>query len=417
MLDRSVAPAASTITRPTFPTVERINVGDVEMNILNLGEQPVVLFEMVFPVGRWEEPAPGLAFMLFKMIQEGTEKHNSEEIAELLDHHGSYLEITPTLDNVSIKLYTLNRFFPKLISLLAEMLSIPNFPEKEIITLKSIRLEQIKQSHARNNAYANLVFREMLYGKNHPYGQLIEAEMVDLITKESLLEARKLLSYKPTVFITGMITKEEIEEVNKAFKEIKFIDAPSRRSVDFEQTPSKNLIREDTTQASIRIGCHSINRNHADIHHFKVANELLGGFFGSRLMKNIREEKGLTYGIHSGMLHLSEGSYWSVSSEVLKDKMSLAQHEITREIERLQNEPPSAEEFAMVINYLKGKFLSSFGSPFSTHDMIKGHILAGLPEGYFDEFLNTLDTMKPHHVNEVLRKHINVESFTSLEVY
>ncbi len=417
MLNRSVAPAASTITRPNFPTVERINVGDIEMNILNLGEQPVVLFEMVFPVGRWEEPVPGLAFMLFKMIQEGTEKHNSEEIAELLDHHGSYLEITPSLDNVSIKLYTLNRFFPKLISLLAEMIAIPIFPEKEINTLKTIRLEQIKQQHARNNAYANLIFRQMLFGKSHPYGQLIEAEMVNAITKESLLEARSLLTFKPTVFITGLITEVEIEEVNRAFKDIAFIDAPIRRSVDFDQIDSKSLTREDTTQASIRIGCHSINRNHTDIHQFKVANELLGGFFGSRLMKNIREEKGLTYGIHSGMLHLSEGSYWSVSSEVLKDKMSLAQQEIKREIELLQSEPPSAGEFKMVINYLKGKFLSSFGSPFSSHDMIKGHIQAGLSEGYFDDFLNTLDTMHPAQVSEVLRKHINVESLTSLEVY
>lgn len=416
MLDRSVAPAALAIDRPLLPIPEDITVGKLPLTILNQGTQPVVLFEMVIPVGRYEEPQPGLAFYVFKMLTEGTSRKTAEEIAETFDFYGSHLEIMPTLDAVSIKLYALRKFFPTVLGLLAELLTESDFPASEFETLRQIRTEQVKQQHARNNAFANLKFREMLFGPSHPYGLVIDEELVQKPTLEEVRAFKGALMTTPQVFMSGWITESEIQTVEQAFGHLHFIPAiaPDQRPI----TPTKTLsvTREDSTQASLRLGNRSIDRTHPEIHKLKVANELLGGFFGSRLMKNIREEKGLTYGIHSSLMHLQHASYWSISSEILREKTGLAQEEILKEIQTLQNEAPGQGEFEMVINYMKGKFLSSFDSPFSSHEMIKGLRLAGLTEDYFFAFLDTLDTIRPEEISEVTTRYFQEKDLSSLVV-
>ncbi len=416
MLDRTVAPIANAIERPNLPSTEKLEIGQIPVSILRGVEQPVILLELVFPLGRYEEPKQGLVFLLFKMMQEGTKKHSAEDIAEILDFHGSFLEISPSLDSVSIKLYTLNRFFPKLIALLFELLTESVFPEREFDTLRQIRLEQVKQQHARNDAYANLKFRGMLFGEYHPYGRITTEEIVSSVSRDELVAFSQDALVAPSIFLTGKITDEELGLVRRYFGGMNFQKPPSISEMEVNSSPDIHLQRSESTQASLRFGSYMIDRHHADIHQMKIANELLGGFFGSRLMKNIREEKGLTYGIHSNLVHLKHYSYWVVNSEVLSDKSQLAFDEIQKEIVRLQNESPSTKEFEMVVNYMKGKFLSSFGSPFSAHEMIKGLELAGLNNTYFDHFLVSLDTMQPEMVSSIVKRYINLESMTKLQV-
>ncbi|MFY0608149.1 MAG: insulinase family protein [Cyclobacteriaceae bacterium] len=416
MLDRTVAPKANAIERPNLPVPEKIQLGQVPVTILNNVEQPVILLELVFPLGRWEEPKQGLVFLLFKMMQEGTKHRSAEDIAEILDFHGSFLEVSPSLDAVSIKLYTLNRFFPKLVALLHELLTESIFPQKEFDTLRQIRLEQVKQQHARNDAYANLKFREMLFGGSHPYGQITTEEIVNSISREELVAFGKEALVAPKIFLTGKITDEELTCIRKYFGEMSFHPSVSPSECSIESQSSQHIARGESTQASLRMGTLIIDRNHQDIHQFKIANELLGGFFGSRLMKNIREDKGLTYGIHAGMVHLKHSSYWEINSEVLKDKAQLAFDEIENEVKKLQSESPGIEEFNMVVNYMKGKFLSSFGSPFSAHEMIKGLEVAGLTSSYFEDFLTHLNEMKPEMVSSMINKHIDLNQLIKLQV-
>ncbi|MEQ8580974.1 MAG: pitrilysin family protein [Marinoscillum sp.] len=416
MPDRSVAPEATAVARPHLPQPREMMLGNIPVTVVNQGLQPLVLFEIAVPVGRWEEPSPGLAFYLFKMLTEGTSRKSSEEIAEAFDFFGSHLEVTPTLDGVSIKLYTLNKFFPALLELLVEMLTESVFPESEFNTLKQIRIEQVRQQHAKNNAFANLKFREMLFGKNHPYGLLMDVEMVEKITYQDLLRFKSALLTTPQLYISGLVTDEEIGAIDRCFGKVAFHTRQASGKHRPETTKQLEVTREDSTQASIRLGKIIIDRTHPDIHLLKITNELLGGFFGSRLMKNIREKKGLTYGIHSSLIHLQNASYWTISSEILREKTEVAQQEILKEIGRLKSEPPGSEEFKMVINYMKGKFLNSFDSPFSSLEMIKGLKQAGLSDEYFYSFLDTLDTVRPEDLGEMATRYFVEDDLIHLKV-
>lgn len=409
MLDRTVAPAASAIVRPNLPVADVITLGQLEASVLNQGSQPVILLEIVIPVGRWQETTPGLAFYTFKMITEGTKSKSAEEIASAFEYYGAHIEVTPTLDHVSVKLYVLNKFLDKVLHLFVETLTESSFPEKEFDTMKQIRLEQIKQQNARNNAFANLKFREMLFGASHPYGLIIEPAMAQNVTLDQLKAFSSHILTKPEFFISGLVTDEVLQTIQQAFGHLKFNSVSPIKSSEINPVKRLEITREDSTQASIRIGHLTIDRNHQDIHHFKVANTLLGGFFGSRLMKNIREDKGLTYGIHSGILHMDHASYWSISSEVLREKADLALEEIYKEITKLKTEPAGQHEFEMMRNYLKGKFLSSFDSPFNSHETIKALKLAKLTSENLYDYLDVLDKIQPTDICEVMSKHISTD--------
>lgn len=416
-MDRTKAPAASEIDRPNLPSFEKIELtSDLELITLNQGKQEVVLLEMIYPVGRFQETSPGLAFYLFKMLTEGTSKHSSEQIASAFDFYGSHVEITPTLDHVSIKLYSLSRFFGQVLELFCELLQDSIFPEKEFDIIKQIRVQQIKQQEAKNNIFASLKFREILYGQSHPYGRMVTIDQANSTTITDLHNFRSALSIKPLLFLTGKISDTEISLLKSFFGQFKFEQDLNSQDYSIESGTSSTIKKSGSTQASIRMGKTIINRSHPDIHLLKITNEILGGFFGSRLMKNIREDKGLTYGIHSSILHLQHSSYWSINSEVLLDKVELALSEINRELDLLCTNTPTDQELHMVKNYMKGKFLSSFDSPFSSHNMLKNVVLDGLDVSYFFEYFDTLQNIGKQDITDTASKYFSKESITTLIV-
>ena len=277
-------------------------------------------------------------------------------------------------------------------------------------------VQQIKQQEAKNNVFASLKFRELLYGSDHPYGRKVTIEQAKEVTLDNVKAFSTSIVTQPTIFLTGKVTASEVSILSKYLDQIEFKESLKSESFGIIPGQSTSISKEGSTQASIRIGKLMIDRKHPDIHLFKITNEILGGYFGSRLMKNIREEKGLTYGIHSSVLHLQRSSYWTISSEVLKDKVNLAMEEIDKEIRTLQNEAPSDEEMQMVTNYMKGKFLSSFDSPFSSHNMIKSLVLDGVDTNYFYNYFDAIQSVTGEQISETARKYLDKDSLTSLIV-
>lgn len=417
MPDRTRPPKIHEISLPTIPHTEEVSLDNgVIATVLNQGAQPVLLLELIFPIGRFNEPVPGIAYYTAKMLAEGTTSRNSEQIASAFDFYGSHLEINATLDFIHIKLYALNQFFPELVRLLAEILMESTFPEKEFHTLQQIRIQQIRQQFAKNNAYASIKFRERLFGPTHPYGLIIDEKLAEAVTLDQVWAFKQHLLAKPFMFLSGMVTSREIGLLNTSFGKMTFSELLPDVEADSSPEESETVSREGSTQASIRIGHTTLTRSSPDIHLLRITNELFGGFFGSRLMKNIREEKGLTYGIHSSISHLQQASYWSVSTEVLHDKLDLAINEIAAELNRLQDTPPTPEEFGTVINYMKGKYLNSFDSPFHSLNMLKNLKLAGIPTSYLDEFIRTLNEAAPEDISRVARQHLTVEDALTITV-
>lgn len=417
MLNRTKSPEAYSISMPVIPAVQEIRLSNnVDCVILNQGTQPVVLLELVFPIGRLTEPAPGIAYYAAKMLTEGTSSRSSEQIASVFDFYGSHLEITPTLDSVNVKLYTLTRFFPELARVLLELIRESVYPEKEFSVVKRIRIQQILQQHAKNNAFAGLKFREALFGTNHPYGEIIDEEKAKSITLEEVRAFAGSFNVKPIIFMAGQVGDEEVSVLAETFGKVPFDLNLERQTSELQKGISEEITREDSTQASIRMGDHTITRAHQDIHKLKITNTLFGGFFGSRLMKNIREEKGLTYGINSSIIHLQEASYWQIGTEVLRDKLDLAREEIEKEIKNLQNNSPSKEELDTVVSYMKGKLLTTFDTPFNAINALKNAKLAGRGPEFFEEYQQALRSVTSEEVSAMAKKYFSMNDAVAVVV-
>ncbi|MEM9326526.1 MAG: pitrilysin family protein [Bacteroidota bacterium] len=416
MLDRSIAPPFANLegidlTRPEIHRLDR----NWKACILHDGRYPVIVMELIFANGRWWEKATGCAHFAAKMLQEGTTKYRSTEISKAFARYGSYLEILPGLDFVNVRLHTLKKHFRPCAELLFHLLQDAAFPEPEFETLKQIRKANIKNQLARNSQLANAKFAESLFGAAHPYGQIITPELIEGCDLDQVRsEYEQGFFNRPKLILAGDVDAEvewlQTQLQSLPMPELLVDPAP------IALTSQKEQINKGGTQASIRMGGHTIGRTDENIFHLTVANRLLGGFFGSRLMKNIREDKGLTYGIYSHIVHFAHASYWVIGSEVSIQDIDVATEEAMSEIKKLGSVPPTQEEMTLLRNYSTGKMLGDIDSPLSLISIYKPQFLLDLSLDYHDRYLKALDEVTPEEISQAISNYFEIEKSTTVVV-
>jgi len=167
---------------------------------------------------------------------------------------------------------------------------------------------------------------------------------------------------------------------------------------------------ENQVQSSIRLGHISIPKNHPDYEELQVLGTLLGGFFGSRLMKNIREEKGFTYGIYGGFYGMKEKGYFMVSTDVANEYVDATLEEIYKEIQRIQNEKVTEEELQVVKNYMLGNLLSSMETPFQIADTLSLLKLNNLTVEHLKKTFQLIKNIKIERIMELANQYINLNN-------
>ncbi len=386
--------------------------------VLNQGDQSIIKVEISFKSGAWYESKQGIAFFVTKMLTEGTNKRTSTEINDILDHYGAYLETIPGLDNTTVSLYVLNKHLDKLLPLFVEMINESNFPEAELETLKSIKKQEIRINREKNSTEAGKVFREKFFGTDHPYGRFISEEIVDSYHREDLL-AYFTEGYRvsPEVFLCGKVSEEDFQLIDQYLSQIAISEL--KTSVNYENTFTPSAYYQEKAQAvqtSIRVGLPIINRSHPDYMALSVLNELFGGYFGSRLMKNIREEKGYTYGIHSSLLHLQNASYLIIGTDVKKEHAQATINEIHAEIKKLQTELVPSLELETAKNYMIGHFLSEINTSFHLMDKFKTIHHAGLGYDFYEGMIARIKAVNADILQETAKKYLKTEELLQVMI-
>ena len=390
MLDRTIAPPFVVPAHAELKKVESHILGNgIPLHELILGDQEVCRLEMIVRSGKWHEPKAGVSYFTSKMLLEGTPRHSSKEISEKLDYYGAFYEVSPGLDFVAVSFYCLSKYVEEVIPYFIDVIADASFPEKELETQKKIKIQQIRVNNQKTSALAASGFRKLLFGERHPYGHdLSEAEVGDVNAEDLKSFHRQLLFNKPEFIVSGKISPGQVKSLAAIFENFPqvAVDTPVYRA---NETPFVREIipLEDSMQSSLRIGTITANKYHPD--HFKIMllNELFGGYFGSRLMKNIREDKGYTYGIHSSISFMQQAAFWTIGTDVKREVAISAIEEIGKEMKALKQEPVPAGELETVKNYMTGTFLTSIASPFSLVDKFKSIHFSGLGYEYYDQFL------------------------------
>ncbi len=378
--------------------------------------QPIIRLEVVFKAGKWYQDKPGVASLTAKMLKEGTTSHTAKQLADIIDFYGASLEITHGFDRSTLTLYCLSKFLPELLPIVFEILEHPSFPKEEFELLKQRVIQTLAIDKQKNGYLATELFTSSIYGADHPYSTVISEEEIKALTLEDIKAFYKTRYdiNSSEVFVTGDFD----EEGNNLLKG--FLDQTQRNTglnnvekqySKKEATASKKMERSSNTmQAAIRVGRTLPSPEHPDFPLLYLANHALGGYFGSRLMKNIREEKGFTYGIHSSISIKEHGTLISIGTDIKGDKIEETIREIEKEIEVLQRELLSEEELNTIKKHLAGKFISDNSTIFDKMDRYRSSVLLGLPPNFFTNLQNKMQQASREEVQTVAKEYLSTET-------
>ena len=423
VLDRSVAPPSQSIRQvDLIEATTHVLSNGVPVHVIRAGKQPVVGIEIVFRQGGIKHEAQNAAcFFAIKMLGEGTRQRTAYQLSNVVDSRGAYLQFSPGLDRSSVEVYTLGKHVDVLLGLLREILTEPTFPAVELAKLKDIQQQHIRVSNEKSNVVASKKMKALLFGEEQPYGKSLTESPIQALDRQDLIRfyENNLRSHWE-VILSGDVTESTLTSVEEHFGNISLVESDAlATTADPQFLPASrgNLIeRSDNLQSSLRIGMPLFKKDAPDYLAMRIVNTILGGYFGSRLMRNIREEKGLTYGISSGVITLADAGYLVIGTEVKKNFTQLVLDEIYREVELLRREPVEITELNTVKNYLAGKLLNSVDTPFALAEKFKNIYLHGLTYGFYQNYLKTLNTITPERLQEVAYQHLVAEKMREVIV-
>lgn len=379
-------------------------------------EQNVCKLELVFNAGKWTESKSGASHFVAQLLRKGTRTRNSVELAEALDYLGATLEILAGFDTLTVSLFVLKRNLFAAVDLVLDMLTESVFPEDELRKEKELFIQNFRINNEKTSVVASREFRKTLFGSGHPYGNITEeADAIALQPDDLRSHAAKHLHLRSGYFL-GAVDDKDLDRLRALFPKPSIKAGPVAEP-RIETGASHNLSKEGSVQSSIRLGKRCIAKGD-DPEYFSavMANHVLGGYFGSRLMKNIREEKGLTYGIYSAMQHFHHGSFWAISAEVNKENKQKAVDEIQKEIKRLHEEPISANELEVARNYFIGSWQSDNATLFAVAEKIRNLHDFNLPPNYYDKLLGHMQHLTPEQVMESSRRLFGLDGMIEIRV-
>ncbi|MGB3465188.1 MAG: pitrilysin family protein, partial [Cyclobacteriaceae bacterium] len=279
------------------------------------------------------------------------------------------------------------------------------------------KIHSLSISDQKDNEVAAKRFRQNLFGLHHPYGKILKAEDLQKIKREDLLDFyEKNLFTEPVIVVCGKVDEEVLDQLGTTFGQLNVSHNEQEEGKIIPLEQHRVLERPESVQSAIRMGHLSINKHHPDIHKLHITTSLLGGYFGSRLMDNIREDKGYTYGISANIAHLHDASFFIISTNVVKQYTSNTVDEILKEINLLQTELVPQKELDTVKNYLRGKFLSGLDTAFNIAGKFNAVMLHGLDYEYYNKFLAELDSITPEVIMDIARKYYDTDNMRSVIV-
>ena len=393
---------------------------DNGVNVYNVqaGTEEVVQIEWVFKAGNWFEEKKLVASATNFLIKNGTTKKSAYEINEFVDFYGAYLNRSCYNETAVVSLHCLTKQLEHILPLVQEIFLDATMPEDELLIYKQNMKQRLAVNLKKCDFIAGRKIDALLFGEKHPYGVYSEMDDYDAIQQDELI--RYYQSYYKnghcTIFSAGILPANYQQLLNKYFGHLPF-NKNQVTNISHPMLPSSqkkwNILNDpDGVQGAIRIARPCPLPSDPVFPKLQVLNVLFGGFFGSRLMANIREDKGYTYGIGSAILESYLAGSLIIATEVGSEFVEPTLNEIKYEFERLKNEEVPLEELNLVKNYLLGQLLKSADGPNAMMDLYMNVQLHGLGFDYFENLMKRVNEINSKDLMRIANKYLDFEKFT-----
>ncbi len=387
---------------------------------IDAGAEEVLSLEWVFYAGNWMEEKNLVAATANFLLRNGTKDKSAFRINEHFEYYGSYLNRACYNETATITLHCLNKHVGELLPVVRELITDSVMPQEELDIYRQNMKQRLKVNLKKSDFVAGRMIDACLFGESHPYGKFSRAEDFDALQREELLAYydKYYRNGKFMLFAAGKLPAGLPDLLDRNFGDLPNRDfaIPGWKASPTTEKKYRIVNNPEGVQGSIRLARHFPNRHHPDFMKVMVLNTLLGGFFGSRLMSNIREDKGYTYGIHSFLQNHLHESAWMVSTEAGKDVCEATITEVYKEMKDLCDNPVDEEELMLVRNYMMGGILGDLDGPFQIIARWKNIILNNLTGQYFQDTIQTIRSISAGELQELARKYLRPEEFYELVV-
>lgn len=402
----------------TMPRAEvRTTANGVKVYRLDANEFEVVRFTLVFRAGSSMQHKSFAASATANMLGEGSTHLTAQQIAEELDFYGSYFDVNIDRDYAYISFCSLKKFFEPTIAVAREIILHPSFPEHEFKIYCSKRKQSLRIERKKVDMQSRELFSEALFGKEHPYGKSSDETLYDELTTDDLRHTYRTLYTAENCFVacSGNIDEEVLSQISALVEALPSGIKPSATMPTPKTTHHLSRSVEGALQTSIRLGRLLFPRTHPDFVGMQVVAAILGGYFGSRLMQNLREEHGYTYGVMAAMVNFDKEGYLAIATQVAKEHREDALREIYFEIERLRNELVDEGELQMVKNVMIGEILRILDGPFGIADVTIENIMCGMDNSATEESVARIFAITAEEIKALAEKYLRREDL--IEVY
>lgn len=412
MINRKIQPEIKPIKKIDIYKPECIFLKNKIPAYIFKSEENILKIKFVFKAGNFYQKTPLQAFFTNKLLSEGTKKFLSKKIAEIFDYYGAILNLSSDEDNASVSMIVAKKHLSILLPVLTDIIVNPSFPIPEFNTHKDITFQNFIINNEKVATIAKKTFLEAVFGNTNYYGYNTKTEDFKALEIDSLKKFHKKYYTANNCFliIAGNVNDEDINIIDSYFGNA--LSAEANTIIpELIKSPSENkkqhISKKDALQTGIRIGKEMFNRKHKDDIGFRVLNMILGGYFGSRLMTNIREDKGFTYGIYSNLTSFQQTGYFSIITEVGSKVSDEALKEIFKEIIELQEHKVNENELALIKNYMLGNFLRNIDGQLNYSSLFENIIIYGLDINYLYHYLDEVQNITPEKILFLAQSYLN----------
>jgi predicted Zn-dependent peptidase len=391
----------------------------VRLYLLENHDQQVVRLSFVFGAGSSRQNRFFSATAAANLLSEGSDRFTARQLAEQLDFYGSYFDIAVDRDVVVVSFCALSKFFLPTLQTAEEILLRPAFPQEEFDSYRIKRRQRLEIERRKVDVRVREAFAAAMFGSEHPYGVSAPLSAYDELSREEVVDfyRRHYTADNCFVVCSGDLSNEALKAIENICMQLP--QSGERLPLIFPdavQTPCVRLEHAGAVQSAVRVGRMLFTRNHPDYIGMQVVATVLGGYFGSRLMRNLREERGYTYGVFAAMANLDRAGYLAIATQVAAEAREDTLRQIYTEIERLRTELISEQELALVKNIMVGEMMRILDGPFGIVDVTIENVQCGTDNLAIERSVEAIRRCTPEDVQRLAEKYLRREDLVEVTV-
>lgn len=413
-IDRSVQPEPGPAPKINLEDPETFDLDNgLEVLVVEDHKLPTVTARIVIDNMPHSEAKPGTAALASALLGTGTEKISKDAYNEEIDFMGASV----SFGSESAYASSLSKFFPRVFELMAVGALKPKFTQQEFDDQKNQLIESLKFSDKDVASIASRMSNVLAYGIDHPYGEFATPESVESITLEDVQ------AYYDTYFVpenaylvvVGDIDDDKVKDLSKKYLanweskapptvKLPAVTPVASTQIDFVDMPN-------AVQSELRVqNLVDLKMSDDDYFPLLVANQILGGSFGSYLNMNLREEHGFTYGARSGFGTDEYGAAKFVASASVRNAVTdSAVVETIKEINRIRTEPVAQEDLELAKSKFAGNFVLALERPSTIANYALNIETENLDDDFYENYLKKIDAVTPEDVQRVAKKYFNMD--------